>query len=62
MFNKAVTTRGVILREATWEVVLSFATLVLGPQCLGAASSTVRAEDAAIFDLWHRGHLDELLK
>ena len=60
LFNKAADTRGENLREAAWDALFLFPTLVLGPQKPGASSSSVRAEIASRLDLWSRGQLDVL--
>jgi hypothetical protein len=60
LFNKAADVRREALREAAWDVLFLFPTLVLGPQKPGASSSTVISEVAARLDLWKKGHLDIL--
>jgi len=42
---------GEALREAAWDALFLFPTLVLGPQKPGASSSTVKLEVAARLDL-----------
>ena len=60
LLERAHSTRGVLLRDAAQEALLLFPTLVLGPQRLGASSSSVKAEIIARLDLWRRGHIPEL--
>ncbi len=42
LFKRTYSTTGVCLRDATWEAILLFPTLVLGPQCPGAFSFSVK--------------------
>jgi hypothetical protein len=60
LMNKAADVRGVELREAAWDALFLFPTLVLGPQKPGASTTAVKAEMAARLDLWNRGDLDTL--
>jgi hypothetical protein len=61
LFNKAVDIRGEVLREAVWDALFLFPTLVLGPQIPGASSTTVRSEIETRLDLWNKGQLDTLV-
>jgi hypothetical protein len=58
--DKAADTRGEVLREAAWDALFLFPTLVLGPQKPGISSSAIKSEVAARLDLWKRGLLDVL--
>jgi hypothetical protein len=58
--NKAADIRGEVLREAAWDALFLFPTLVLGPHKPGISSSAVKLEVAARLDLWNRGLLDVL--
>ena len=59
--ERAHSTRGTLLRDATQEALLVFPTLVFGPQRPGATSSSVKMEVNARLDPWHRGLLDDLV-
>jgi hypothetical protein len=60
LFAKVADTRGEILREAAWDALFLFRTLVLGPQKPGASSSSVKAEITTRLDLWNKGKLNAL--
>ena len=60
LLNTAADIRGEILREAAWDALFLFPTLVLGPQKPGALSSAVKAEMAQRVELWNKGQLDIL--
>ena len=51
LMNKAVDIQGEVLREAAWDALFLFPTLVLGLQKPGASSTTVKSEIAARLDL-----------
>ncbi len=52
LINKAADVRGEVLREAAWDTMFLFSTLVLGPRKLCASSLAVKAEVAIRLDLW----------
>jgi hypothetical protein len=58
LFNKAADVRGKALRDAAWDTLFMFPTLVLGPQNPGASSSSIKSKIATRMDLWNKGHLD----
>jgi hypothetical protein len=58
--NKAADMQGEVLREAAWDALFLFPTLVLGPKKPGASSKAVKSEIAAKLDLWNKGQLDTL--
>jgi len=51
LYNKAADIRGEVLREAAWDALFLFPTLVVGPQKPGASSSAVKTEVATRLDL-----------
>ena len=51
LFNKAADIRGEVLREAAWDALFLFPTLVMRPQKPRASSSAVKTEVAARLDL-----------
>jgi hypothetical protein len=56
--DKAADTRGEVLREAAWDALFLFPTLVLGPHKFVISSSVVKTEVAARLDLWNKDLLD----
>jgi hypothetical protein len=60
LLNKAADVRGEVLREAAWDALFLFPTLVLGPQKPGASTTAVKAEMTIRLDLWNKGELDIL--
>jgi hypothetical protein len=51
LYKRAYTITGVILRDAAWEAIMLFHTLVLGLQRPGASSTSGKAEISARLDL-----------
>ena len=51
LLTKAADVRGTVLREAAWDALFLFPTLVLGPQKPGASATAVKAEIATRLDL-----------
>ena len=51
LLTQAADVRGMVLREAAWDALFLFPTLVMGPQKPGASATAVKAEVAARLDL-----------
>jgi len=60
LLTKAADVGGTVLREAAWDGLFLFPTLVIGPQKPGASATTVKAEVKTRLELWNKGHMDTL--
>jgi hypothetical protein len=58
LLKRAYSTTCVVLRDASWEALMLFTTLVLGPRRPSASSSSFKTKISARLDLCNRGKVD----